>query len=422
MKKLLLFLLVPCFFLLGPQPVEAYPIDGYVLTGIKRLVRLQRIISGELKDTKPVAGAQWSVDSIKLNLTGQMTSEVLLLPETDNWLQQQVNSLFPRLDESYSVAIMEITPGKKMRYAQRQEKRGFQPGSVGKLAVITGLFCELENIFPGDFEKRRDLMKTRMVKAGPFGVYDSHTVPFYDPETGKFSKRQVVESDVFSLYEWTDHMLSVSNNGAASIVWREAMLMHVFGEEYLTLTQEAANAWLKATPRAELADIAINVVNGPLRDLGITEDEWKLGLMFTRGASNIVPGKGGSIGSPAGMMKWLIALESGHLIDEQSSLEIKRLMYMTDRRIRYATAKSLDNAAVYFKSGSLYKCREEEGYACGKYKGNVHNYMNSVAIIEHGDSLRYMVALMSNVLRKNSANDHMALASQIDKIMMKPHE
>ena len=73
------------------------------------------------------------------------------------------------------------------------------------------------------------------------------------------------------------------------------------------------------------------------------------------------------------------------------------------------------NAAVYFKSGSLYKCRPEEGYSCAKYKGNVDNFMNSVAIIEHPDGTTYMVALMSNVRKKNSANDHMALAAAIDK-------
>ena len=45
--------------------------------------------------------------------------------------------------------------------------------------------------------------------------------------------------------------------------------------------------------------------------------------------------------------------------------------------------------------------------------------MNSVAIIEHPDGKTYMVTLMSNVLRKNSANDHFYLATQIDKIMRK---
>ena len=313
--------------------------------------------------------------------------------------------------------MIRITPGRKIRYAQRQELKGFQPGSVGKLAVISGLFCELENLFPDSFELRRELLKKRVVKGGPFAVYDHHTVPFFDPETNKLVKRQVRESDEFTLYEWADHMLSVSNNGAASVVWREAMLMRFFGKKYLTLTQKEADDFFKTTKKSTLADLAISVVNDPLRSVGISEDEWRLGTMFTRGASGIVPGKGGSLGTPLGLMKFLVALERGDIVDAASSLEIKRLMYMTDRRIRYAANKELNDAAVYFKSGSLYKCKPEAGYTCAKYKGNVDNYMNSVAIVERGDTAVYLVALMTNVLRRNSNADHNALAGKIDKMI-----
>lgn len=85
-------------------------------------------------------------------------------------------------------------------------------------------------------------------------------------------KRQVVASDVFTLYEWVDHMLSVSNNGAASVVWREVLLMAAFGERYEELTESEADAYFKTTPRKELTDLANDVVNLPLRDLGITEN------------------------------------------------------------------------------------------------------------------------------------------------------
>ena len=96
---------------------------------------------------------------------------------------------------------------------------------------------------------------------------------------------------------------------------------------------------------------------------------------------------------------------------------MKRLMYLTDRRIRYAAANVLDDAAVCFKSGSLYSCKNEPGYTCVKYAGNRFNYMNSVAIIEQPDCTMYMVALMSNVLKKNSAGDHYGLATRIDRLV-----
>ena len=197
-------------------------------------------------------------------------------------------------------------------------------------------------------------------------------------------------------------------------MWREVLLMRAFGMEYPELTYEEGEAFFKRTEKKVLSDLAVYVVNEPLRELGIEADEWRLGTFFTRGASNKIPPQGGSIGTPKGLTKWLWLLEHGQVIDSISSLEIKRLLYMTDRRIRYAANKKLDNAAVFFKSGSLYKCKEEPGYDCGKYKGNVYNYMNSVAIVEHPDDTKYMVVLMSNVLRKNSNVDHNALAGRID--------
>jgi hypothetical protein len=59
----------------------------------------------------------------------------------------------------------------------------------------------------------------------------------------------------------------------------------------------------------------------------------------------------------------------------------------------------------------------EPGFTCRKYMGNQENVMNSVAIVEHTDSRIYLVALMTNVLKKNSAVDHQTLATQIDTIL-----
>ena len=277
----------------------------------------------------------------------------------------------------------------------------------------------MAKIYPDSFELRTELLRKKEVKAGVWGLTDEHTIPVFDVEKNTLVKRQVVAKDVFNLYEWADHMLSVSNNGAASIVWREALLMAAFGERYPELTEEEATAYFKETPRKELTDLSNDVVNLPLRNLGITADEWRLGSFFTSGANTYVGDKGGSIGTPYGLMKFLVQLEQGNVVDAASSLEMKRLMYMTDRRIRYAQSPVLKEAAVYFKSGSLYKCDRSKGEECGKYMGNVQNFMNSVIIVEHPDNCRYMVVLMTNVLRKNSASDHLYLASAIDKVVRK---
>lgn len=417
MKKAVVFGLI---FMLSTAfiSVNYYPIDGYARTGIKRLKRLELVKSGEIKDgTKLPAGALKSYSEITLNLVPKKNDSLKCFFNTDEAFQKEINALFKGLDRSYSLAVLDISDINHTRYAHRNETAGYQPGSVGKLAVMVAIFDQLSKIYPNDFEKRLELLRNKSVKAGLWGLTDSHTVPIYNVETQKLVKRQVIASDVFTLFEWLDHMLSVSNNGAASIVWREAFLMAAFGEKYPELTNEEIDQYFKNTPKKELTDLATDVVNLPLRNLGISEDEWRLGSFFTRGANNFVVAKGGSIGSPLGLMKFLIQLEQGNVVDTESSLEMKRLMYMTDRRIRYAQSPALKDAAVYFKSGSLYKCDRSTGEPCGKYMGNVQNFMNSVAIIEHPDNCDYIVVLMTNVLRKNSATDHMMLAASIDKII-----
>lgn len=412
---LLLFLAMAAIIL----PLS-YPIDGYERTGIKRLKRLELIQAGEIKNTSPLPpGALKSYSEIELNLLGRKDDSVGVFLQRHPGLQQAVNGLFRGLDRSYSLAILDISNPDSLRYAERNETLGYQPGSVGKIAVLNALFYQLAQLYPDNWEKRTQLLRDKSVQAGIWGLTDEHTIPIFDLEKHTLVKRQVVAGDVFTLYEWADHMLSVSNNGAASIVWREVVLMAAFGQRYPELTKEESERYFKETPRKEITDLAIELVNQPLRELGIGPDEWRLGSFFTRGANTYVGDKGGSIGTPLGLMKYLIQLEQGKVIDTESSLEMKRLLYMTDRRIRYAQAPSLKEAAVYFKSGSLYKCDRSKGEACGKYMGNVTNFMNSVAIVEQPDNCRYIVVLMSNVLRKNSASDHMYLAGNIDRIIRK---
>lgn len=418
MKNLKYIMIATLFVLLLVGDSFSYPYDGYYVTGIRRLVYLQLAMLGATKDGKPVAGAQKSIMDIHLNLMNEKGDSLVTLPKPDPALQRSINSLFPNMDESYSVCVLDITPGKPIRYANRKEKNQYMPGSVAKLAVIAGLFAELQKLVPNSFEGRQEILKNRMVRAGKWANYDEHTIPVYNIETQKLKKKVVQEDDTCSLYEWADHMISVSNNAAASIVWKEVILMRAFGANYPPTPEEEAEYFSK-TPKSEITQIAMAVVDEPLRAIGLTKEEFNLGSLFTRDAKKIVPGTGGTIASPFGLMKYLVAMERGKIVDPASSLEIKRFLYSTDRRIRYAASTALTNAAVYFKSGSLYKCKAEEGFSCKKYHGNVQNYMNSVVVVEQPDGTIYMVTLMSNVLRKNSASDHFGLASQIDKIVRK---
>lgn len=391
-----------------------YPIDGYESTGITRLLRLQRIQQDSTQKLDLPIGAQLPLNCINLQLTSVEDSITTILKE-DEEFSAKIKQVVP--SGNYSVTVLDMSDPNNLKYAAHKESLGYQPGSVGKLTVITALFTQLHNICPQSWEARKALLKNKKVRAGDWALYDHHTIPDYDIENDRQVKRKVKADDVFTLYEWADHMMSVSNNGAASVVWREALLMAAFGDEYEYITEEDADEYFKNTPRKELTLLANSIVNDPLRKLGITKDEWRLGSFFTSGANKYVGDIGGSIGTPVGLMKYLVQLEQGKVVDSSSSLEIKRLMYMTDRRIRYAYAQEIRDAAVYFKSGSLYSCDRSNGKTCGEYAGNVYNYMNSVAIIEHPNGKKYMVCLMTNVLRKNSAWDHMVLASKIDQVI-----
>ena len=118
-------------------------------------------------------------------------------------------------------------------------------------------------------------------------------------------------------------------------------------------------------------------------------------------------------------------MEQGKLVDEFSSQDLKRMLYMTQRRIRYASHPALSDMAVFFKSGSLYSCAPEEGFTCGKYMGNKRNQLASVAIVESPEDdpqkLRYMVVVMSNVLKVNSAVAHQTLALRVHRMIEERH-
>jgi len=391
--------------------ILSYPIDGFESTGIKRLYQIKKMKDEGQHYTRIPAGAYKKLEDIKLNLENISTDSIEDLLIENKEFSSKINRIVP--NAGYSVAVMDMTDANNLRYASSRENVGYQPGSVGKLAVLNAVFTELAKICP-NWEERQMYLKDIKVSSRYWGTGDHHTIPVYDIEKDRLIKRQVISSDVFSLYEWLDHMVSVSNNGAASVMYREAMLMRAFGTNYFTLDEEKAENFFKETRRDSLTNLANIVVNEPLRKLGITEDEWRLGGLFTRPAGKYVGRKGGSIGTPKGLMKFLVKLEQGKVVDKASSLEMKRIMYLTDRRIRYAASPRLDSAAVYFKSGSFYKCDRTKNPNCKSYAGNVFNYMNSVITVEHDNGVKYIVCLMSNVLNKNSAGAHMYMASKID--------
>jgi hypothetical protein len=265
-----------------------------------------------------------------------------------------------------------------------------------------------------DTEARRRFLKDTVVAADSFVHRDGKTVPFYTPGDMNWTNRRIQTGDRFNLYEWLDHMLSVSSNAAGSFTWEQALLLREFGPQYPP-AEDVRAAFYKDTPKTSLRDFALETLEGPARAAGINTENFRLGTFFTANASNVIPGTA-SYGSPFELMRWLIHLEQGKIVDNWSSLEIKKLLYFSRPRYRYASSPALNDAAVYFKSGSLFQCKPEEGFTCKAYAGNELNLMHSVIIVERPDQV-YLVTMTSNVLRVNSAVEHQTVGTLIDRMM-----
>ncbi len=397
---------------------QAYPLDGQGRTGIRRLEGYRNAQAAERGPRLP-AGALLGSDEITLSLAGRDEPWDLAGAEKDPVLQRALDGLFARRDPSYAVAVIDLSDPKVIVWAGIREDRAQLPGSVGKIGCMAALFDGLRRAFP-DPAIRLKVLKERVVVAEDWAVGDPHTTPHFDPETGRNRFSVIVPGERFTLAEWVDHMISASANSAGSTVWKEAMLLRVYGSSYPP-TLEEEHRYFRETPKSELTRLSLQVINEPLAAAGVDLSGFQQGTFWTKAGQRKVPGVK-SFATPKGLVQILLRLEQGRLVDAWSSLEMKRYLYMTKKRYRYVYAPELTGAAVFFKSGSFYRCVPEEGYRCAKYKGNAENLMNSVAIVENParpapgqTQKRYLVALLSNVLRVNSAWDHSRLAAAIDE-------
>jgi hypothetical protein len=400
--------------------VRAYPIDGYAETGIARLEGYRLAQEGKVAGNRLQPGALLESGQIRLRL---LQHQNFRLPEPDPELTRRIVDLLGSEAKHYSVSVLDLSDPDQAVYAEHNGSTRRNPGSVGKLMVALAVFQALADIYPGDFEARKRVLRETQVTADAFINTDHHKVPFWKPELNRMPRRELRIGDTANLWSYLDWMLSASSNAAASMCMREAMLLRHYGKDYPP-PQAEIERFFDETPKQELTGLFVRTFFEPVSRNGLDLEQLRQGSFFTHTGKRRVPGGGNSYGTARALMKYLLRMEQGRLVDIYSSREIKRLLYMTEWRIRYASSPALRNSAVYFKSGSLYKCKQEPDFKCGKYLGNVRNYMNSVAIVEtdsDGWQLDYMVTLISNVLRKNSAVEHQTLATRIHRLIEKTH-
>ena len=405
---------------LAPLLATAYPLDDADGTGIGRLEAARRIEAGTLKGTRQPPGALLPSAQVQLRLLDHADFSI---PAPDAEFTAAAVSVLGAARDRYSLAILDLSDPAHPVYAEHRATEQYNPGSVGKLIVAIAWLQLLADIYPNDLEARWRLLRESEIEADDVIISDSHTVKRWDRADQRLIVRPLQVGDRGSLIEYLDWMISPSSNAAASVLIRQAMLLAHHGPTNYPLSTTDATAFFRQTPRPELEKLIAKVLLEPVTRNGFDIANLRQGSLFTRRGKALVSGTT-SRASARELMRMLVAMERGRIVDPQSSLLLKRLMYQTERRIRYGSSPALLNAAVYFKSGSLFECAPEPDFVCKAYAGNVKNLMHSVAIVEHPAAERrlyYLVVLMSNVLRKNSAVDHQSLGTAIHRMIEKRH-
>ncbi len=401
--------------ILGTDPALGYPLDGYEQTGIQRLEAYRLAQDGKVRGRLLPPGARLPGDSIALRLIDHPDFQI---PAPDAELEAAIRTILGDDVDGYALAVLDLTNPLRPRYAAHHSEREQNPASVGKLMVALGWFQALADVYPNDTRARHELMKNTRHRADAFIRTNSHKVPFWKPGDTSIEYRPIREGDEANLWTWLDWMSSSSSNAAASTVMEQLILLHHFGTEY-PVSPAAAEQFFKETSKSELSGIFREAIQSPITRNGLDITKLRQGSFFTREGKTRVPGTN-SVSTPLELLRFIVKMEKGQLVDPYSSLEIKRLIYLSEGRIRYAASRDLRRSALYFKSGSWYSCKPEPGFECGKYMGNNFNFLNSVTVVETdgpGPKLHYVVVLLSNVLRKNSAEIHQNLATEIHRIM-----
>jgi hypothetical protein len=413
--KCIYVVLILCF----PNLVYAYPLDGYAETGIRRVEAARLAVLGKMRGRQQPPGALLPTNLVDLRLLNYPDLE---LPEPDPEFTAQVRALLGENASRYGVAVLDLSDPDQPRYAEHRADFKQNVGSVGKIIAALAVFQALADIYPDDVAARKRVLRETILTADKFIQWDHHEVRIWNPDTGKLRFRKLQIGDQGSFWEFLDWTLSISSNAAASMVMKNAMLLKHFGKNY-PVSEAEADRFFSETPRKQLSELFEQTFHAPISRNGLDLNYLRQGSFFTRYGKQSVPGTT-SYGTARELIRFILRMEQGRLVDTFSSRELKRLLYMTERRIRYASSPALADSAVYFKSGSLYSCKKESGFVCKKYHGNVKNYMNSVAIVETPvgvKRLQYLATLISNVLYKNAAVDHQTLATRIHRLIEGEH-
>ncbi len=419
MGKYASYVLSACLFWLLPFAAAfPYPLDGYEETGIPRLQAQKLIQEGKLAGVRRPPGELLPLEQVDLRL---LDYPDLDLPAANPDQGALVQTLLGKDADHYGFAALDFSDPEAPVYFEWRGDAPQHPGSVGKVLVALAFFQALADAHPDDIEARKRILHDTVVTADDLIGNDTHGVAFWDAASAEFSRRSLQVGDRANLWTYLDWMLSVSSNASAAMIQEQVLLLRRFGAEYPVSDKQVAS-YIRDTPKRKLSKALAAAMVEPVKRNALDPGALHQGDIFSRIGKQRIPGTRSHV-TARGLAEFMLRMEQGRLVDPWSSREIKRLLYLTEYRMRYASAQVLNPAAVYFKSGSLYSCRPPRG-DCGPHRGTRYNYMSSMALIEYPSvsrRLRYIAVVLSNVVGKDSARDHRDLARAIQAMITVYH-
>ncbi len=214
---------------LSSPTIQAYPLDGYADTGIRRTEGARLANQGIIADVKQPPGALLTTKQVDLRL---LEHKDFQLPAPDQGLSAQIKALLGEHSNEYSIALLDLTNIANPRYAVHRGDHKQNVGSVGKLLVALGFFQALADTWPDNTAQRIEILKNTLVTADKFSQSDHHTIRIFDIENKKLTRRTMQIGDQGSQWEFLDWMLSVSSNAAAAMNQRQGMLLTHYGKDF----------------------------------------------------------------------------------------------------------------------------------------------------------------------------------------------
>jgi len=296
-------------------------------------------------------------------------------------------------------------------------------GSVGKLVVALALFQALADAWPDDLERRATVLRDTTVTADAFSQSDHHTVRFFDPATKTLARRTIRVGDKGSLLRVPRLDAVPSSNSAAGMVMREAMLLRQFGKAY-PVGEDEIRRFFSETRKSELTALFERTFVEPVTRNGLDVNLLRQGSLFTHQGKRIVPARARATARPA----------SSRATSSSSSRAASSTRSRAARSSGSSTSPSAASATPRRPPSRPRRCSSSpdrctsasrsRAFAASRTRERQELH-DSVAIVEHpagGRRLYYMVTIVSNVLRRNSASVHMELATRLQKLLESLHQ